>query len=144
MSTNAVLVKKKRQRTQKTFSVPFLSVCKEFLKLSLRTRAIPEGFSVSFDWFFLLLTPDLHDHLVGDELGGKDLHLRVLAVDGDILAPLHIPQCLRDNVLCLVKTDVIGDGIIRYGTVEKFGLDPEGADGHHSNASRAPLDVERP
>ena len=33
--------------------------------------------------------------------------------------------------------------MVRLGSVEELGLDPVGADGHHTNTARLPLDVER-
>mgnify|MGYP003321415820 CR=1 FL=1 len=59
---------------------------------------------------FLLVAPDLHDQLVGQEFNQCHLQFGVLAVDGHVLAAFHVADGLLNNVCGLVHEVVIGDG----------------------------------
>ena len=104
---------------------------------------VPKTARAVYTLLFLLLTPDLHNESVRQELCEKHLSSDLLAADRYVATALHIAKRAANDLLGGVVTVVISNGVVGYGTVEEIGLDPAGADCHDLDAELFQLDVQR-
>ena len=86
---------------------------------------------------FLLIHPDLHHQLVGQQLDKTDLIADRQPVNGNIFSgAVQIPQAGSYHILCFVQVvkilDLVGIGL--HGVVKELSLDPAGVHGHHADA----------
>ena len=91
---------------------------------------------------FLLLTPYLHNDLVGQKLCQEHLTADRCAADRNVLAAEHVVYSSANDLSGGEKFIVIFDGIVLNGSVKKFGAYPTGADGDHLDALLFQLLVE--
>lgn len=97
--------------------------------------------SHSLSLFLLLLAPDVHNRLMGQQLYSEDLRAYGEATDRNVTALLHIAQSAGDDLLGGVISVVVADRIVVNGGIEELGEHPSGADRHHTDISSRALEL---